>query len=510
MHNLFITGKFNHFPVFLFLTVLLFLSLIPTDLNAAVPHEEEIQKGLDHCYHFRWNKAEQVFQSLVSKYPEDPEGYHYLSSIYFWYYLSNKKENDFNNFRKYSDQAIDKAGDKLDINKNNPSVLYLIGSSYNYRTVAFAKAENYLDAVWAAKKSESYLADCLSADPGFYDAYLGLGLYNFAVANIPSGFKWALSLAGINGSENKGLKYIRIAAEKGKFAKAEANYYLAQILSDALMDPYSASPYLEMLSEKYPENLLFSYTFGVIDIKKRELNHAERRLVNIIKAKNSQFSQIISFSNFLMGDICFRRNIFEEAKKYYHVFLNSAVDKDYTGIASYRLALCYDLTGDRKNAVKYYSRAEKGNMDIDDDIYAKRKGNIYSKRNLSETEIEILKAGNLLEAGEFGIARDTLYSLLKTAKTGKLKAEIHLLLSEALFFLNEHGESLNNALQAAGINSSDEEWIPPFAWYNAARAAQKMGKHNEAKKYIEEAKDYSGYDYRKKLSSLVKNIEKNY
>ena len=65
--------------------------------------------GLDHCYHFKWNKAESTFKQVIEKYPNDPQGYHYLSSVYFWYYLSNKNEDDLSSFKKFSDEAIDKA-----------------------------------------------------------------------------------------------------------------------------------------------------------------------------------------------------------------------------------------------------------------------------------------------------------------------------------------------------------------------------------------------------------------
>ena len=95
--------------------------------------------------------------------------------------------------------------------------------------MAFGKAENFLDAVWATKKSESYLSEVMEINPKKNDAYLGLGLYNFAVAQIPSSFKWALNLAGISGDKETGVKYIEIAAENGNYAKVEAQYYLSQI-----------------------------------------------------------------------------------------------------------------------------------------------------------------------------------------------------------------------------------------------------------------------------------------
>ena len=492
----------------LFFYILLIVLIPNTNLSAA-DHEDEVLTGLNECYHFRWSKAEEIFQSIINKYPDDPEGYHYLSGVYFWYYLGNKNDNDFEKFKKLSDEAIDKAKNKLDKNEQDASSLYIIGSSYNYRTVAFAKAGNYVDAVWAAKKSETYLSDCLQADSVFYDAYFGLGLYNYAMANIPSGFKWVLNLAGIKGNEKKGLRYIRITSEKGKYAKTEAKYYLAQILSDALMEPEKASSYLGSLIKKYPENILFNYSMAAAEIKKKNPVTAERILQNIVKSKNNKFSQIIALSGFLLGDVNFRENKFGEAVKYYQGFLNSASDKDYTGIASLRLALSFEILGDRRNAVIYFKHAQKGNPELEDDAFAARKGEIYSDRTVAETEKGIIKAANMIESGSFSKASEQLQNLIAQIKTEKLKAEAYYLLSESQYYMNDFKNSLDNALKAAGMNTGDEKWIAPYSWFNAARSAYKAGDKKNAQKYLKEAKEYSSFDYQKKLDGMLNNLEKN-
>ncbi|MFO7446902.1 MAG: tetratricopeptide repeat protein, partial [Ignavibacteriaceae bacterium] len=446
---------------------LTFISFSPSSINAYTLNTPEsadavVTKGLEYCYHFKWDKAEDTFRSIIEKHPDSPEGYHYLSSVYFWYYLSSNDEADLKNFKKYSDLAIDKAKELLEENENNAELLYLLGSNYNYRTVAFAKAENYLDAVWAAQKSESYLSDCLESDSSLIDAYLGLGLYNFAVANIPSGFRWALNLAGISGEESTGLRYIKIAADKGKLARVEAQYYLSQILTEVIMDYETASGYLTNLIKKYPDNLLFNYSYAAVEMKKRKLDEAEKILSKITRREEEKFTQIISFSNFLLGDIHFRRNQFDEARKHYQDFLNSANDKDYTGIASYRLALAFEITGDRNTARKYFSLSKNGNMDIEDDIFARRKGEVYSKRTISLSELEVIKAGNLIESAKYSEAINSLTNLLSEIKTERIKAEIYLLMSEVSFQLKRFIESADYALNAVKINPSDESWIKPF------------------------------------------------
>lgn len=495
----------NNFKILLCAIIVIIFSSISF---AQKDIEKLVLTGLEHCYNFRWDKAEKTFLTIIENHPDSPQGYHYLSSVYFWYFLSSKSEIDLKTFRKYSDETLDKADKLLSDDNENAQLLYLIGSNYNYRTIAFTTAGDYLSAVWAAKKSESYLSDCIETDSTFYDAYLGLGLYNFAVANIPSGFKWALNLAGISGEERKGLQFIKITAEHGRFAKTEAQYYLSQIASEALLDYELAESYLKNLTKKYPENLLFSYSKAVVNIKQRNLDEAEKILLKLIDNEEDKFLQLISFSNFLLGDIYFRKNEFETAQKYYLEFLSSAVDNDYTGIASYRLAISFEASGNRDSAKTHFELASNGNKDLEDDVFAFRKSTIYANRTMDRNEIELIKHSNLIHAGKFDAALDSLARLLSNLKTEKLKAEIYFYLSEAAYCLDRFDESIDYALNAVKLSSAGEDWIDPFSYYNAARASAVIEKLSDAKKYLVSAGEFEGFDYQKKLEHMIEALEK--
>ena len=461
--------------------------------------EKNILKGLEHSYHFRWDKSEDIFKDIIEKYPDKPEGYHFLSSIYAWYYLSSKNESDFDTFVSYSDIALEKGDDELEKKPADDKLLYIIGSNYSYRAIVFAAAENYLDAAWAGKKSDSYLTDALEINPENYDAYLGLGLFNFAAGQTPTGFRWALKLAGISGDTETGLNHIRLAAEKGKYSKVEAQYYYSQIASE-----YSiASEYITSLVKKYPENLLFSYSLSSLNIKERKLNAAEKILKKIVNKEEEKFIQVISFSNFLLGDVFYKKNEFDSAIFYYTKFLDSTPDNDYTGIASFRLGISYEISGGRDSAKIYFGISDKGNMDLDDDIYAKRKGAIYFQRTLSDNEIALIKASNLIDSGNYQAAYDSLTSILDEVMGSKLKAETYLYLGEAAFYLGNYDESISLASAAIKTDVMDEKWILPFANYFAARANHQLGDEQAVDYFIEQVEEYSDYDYQNKMKVLL-------
>jgi tetratricopeptide (TPR) repeat protein len=469
--------------------------------------EKGVLRGLDYCYNFKWQKAEDEFQKLSDKYPDDMRGYHYRSTISLWYYLSSKSDNDYQNFVKYSDIALDKGAKQLDSQPNNEIILYTLGTAYSSRAIVFAKAENYINAAWASNKSEKYLNEALQINPKRIDAYLGLGLYNFAVGQIPSAFKWALNLAGIKGNKELGIQYIKKTSNEGYFSKTEATYYLSQIYSESINNYEAAAVCLKSLLKKYPDNLLFNYSMGVVEIKRKNLSSAEKIISKLLKTKEINFAELINFSNFLMGDICFKENNFETAKDYYLLFLNSSDHKDYKGIASYRLGICLELIGDRNSAVKYYNQSNKGNTDLEDDIFAKRKGEIFAKRSIASTEIDVIKAANIIEQGHFKEAIQSFSASFTLIKTERLKAEVNYYISTAYFFMGEYDEAVKYGNICRSFNSSEESWIKPFNCYYLAQSLLKLNKKDEALKMIDEADDCTDYDYQNKLKNLISGLK---
>ncbi len=503
---------FNVFRFKVIISSFLFLYLVITPkIFSSSPTDKGIEdlvvKGLDKSYNFKWDEAEQIFTKIENQFPGDPRGYHFEASIYLWYYLSSKEDSEYDNFLHYSDLTIEKGNKLLEKEPENKDLLYIIGTDYTFRAIVFSKAGHYLDAAWATKKSESYLNRVLEIDSTYYDAYLGLGLYNFAVGQIPSAFKWALSLAGIDGDKSEGIKYISKCAKNGYFSKIDAQYYLSQILAEVLFNYDSASLYLKSLIQRYPNNLIFNYSYASLEIKRHHLDQAQRVLEKIVTVDTSKFIQLISLSNFLLGDILYKKNDFNSAIDFYQNFLTRTRDNDYTGIAAYRLGICYEISGDTVSAKKYFEQSQNGNTDLDDDIYAKRKGEIYLNRDLDSNEVKVIKAANKIDAGRFQSAYNDLYKLIPVIKDDDLKAEVYLYLSSAAFGLNNYDESLKMGFAAQSINAEEEKWIKPFAVYYIARAYKKMDNTVAFKNFINEAGSYEDYDYQNKLRNLIYAIK---
>ena len=181
--------SWKYFGFILLIAVTLTKVILPQNSKPFLQFEKQLLQGLDAAFKFDFEKSEKIFNSLIEKYPDAPAGYHFKSIPYLWKYLDNKNDSDYVSFINLSDSTIKKANDLLESDSVDTFLYYILGSSYSYRAVAFTRQESYLDAVLATKKSFSYLNNTVLIDSTYYDAYMGLGLFNFMICSDSACFK---------------------------------------------------------------------------------------------------------------------------------------------------------------------------------------------------------------------------------------------------------------------------------------------------------------------------------
>ena len=468
--------------------------------------EKKILYGLVQTFGFSFTKSEKTFDEIIRDYPNNPAGYHLKSIQYLWRYLDNKNKADYNKFITLSDHVISTEYDTLLNDIDNAFISYIIGASYSFRAMAFTRDEDYLNAVWAAKKSYSYLSNAIAVDSTFYDAYMGLGLYNFMIAQTPPALKWAMRISGIAGDKEKGIEFLKLAAKKGKFSKTEANYYLSQILSEFYEENEQAEKLLVQLISKYPRNILFNYSLALLCTKISKFNKAEGILHRIVTSKDSSFIQLKRFSILSIGNLFFYGNNFKKAKSYYEVFIEDSSEDYYRGIAAFRLGLCLIYLDDSLSAAKYFNISDEGNTDIDDDRYAKYFGEKYLENPPDSVRLQMIIAKNLIESAKYTDAEKILLSFNKGKISGSTIAEINLYLSNVSYYLGNVTQSLGYSLSVIQ-NEATAKWIRAFSYFYAARSSYKLKYYSDASSYLEKSRQFSDYFYENKLGNLINALE---
>lgn len=471
------------------------------------PHQEKIiLKGLEETFDFNFDKSRKIFNNLILSNPEDPAGYHFKSIEFLWKFLDNKSDSDLVKFLGLSDTVIRNANSLPDSISGTAYINYIIGSTYSYRAMVYTRLENYMDVILATQEALSYLSAAIFIDSTFYDAYMGLGLFNFMIAQTPPALKWAMRLTGVKGDKVKGIEYLKLAAKNGKFSRIEAQFFLSQILSEFYQENEEAEKLMYDLNIMYKNNMLFQHSFAVFYLRMANLNRAERIFNKLISSTDSSFVQLIRYSNLSLGDVFFFRNEFDSAKYYYTIFPQDLNENYYRGIAALRLGLCFSFTGDSISAAENFNLANKGNIDIDDDRYASVMAEEYLENPPDTTELKIIFIDNLINAGNYEEAKDSLLSLRNMDFTNDLLAEINLQLSNVSFYLDSLIDSYSYALSAIA-NDDAKPMVKVFAFYYAARVSLKLGYPADAEMYLKKIENYSDYFYENKLANLINALE---
>ena len=471
-------------------------------INPQSKLKNRVSIGLTALYNFNFKTANKTFDDIIKNDPENPSGYHYRSISSLWFYLDGKSEHDLDNFYAYTDTAIEKAEIILDKDSSDVFILYILGSVYANRTFAFTRDENYFDAVFAASKFHSYFNDLLNIDSLYYDAYMGKGLYNFAISQAPQTWNWALSLSGMTGDKQAGLKYLEIAAKKGQLSKIDAKFYLSQIYSEFLLKYNEAKIILDDLNASFPQNLLFRYSLANFYLKKIDLVNALRIYKKVLSSPDTNFIQLKNHAGLSLGDILYSQGNYEDARKYYLSFLELSIDDHFKGITALKMGLSYLFQGDSISALLYFDKTSEGKNDLDEDAFAKIKGEQYLKKLPGSSELRLLLIKNLIDAGKFKVAVDSLEDFIELPVSDTLRAEAMLYFSQAYYYSNKFKKSLEYAV--AVFNFDDcETWVKPFACYYAARASKDLKNVIDAKLFIEYANNFKDYFYENKLKDKL-------
>lgn len=106
----------------------------------------------------------------------------------------------------------------------------------------------------------------LDVDPDYADAYLATGIAEYIVGNLVAPVRWLLRLAGYGGDKAKGMRELRLTAERGRFLGPFARILLAiAYLREHRQD--QARELLIGLDRDFPANPLFAREIRRLDGK---------------------------------------------------------------------------------------------------------------------------------------------------------------------------------------------------------------------------------------------------
>ena len=222
------------------------------------------QAAVDSVYNFNFEGADDILSPWMKQYPEHPLWMLIDAMELWWHVLSDLEDTSHDEEFFYRMKKTDyEAARMLRKDSKHADGLIIKAISNGYAARQYANRDEWLSSINSARKALSAHEYLLELQPGLNDLKLAEGLKLYYLAYLPKAYpvvktvSWALP----EGDKDKGLKYLKEAAENAIFARAEATYFLGNINYNYQEDYDEAVTHFEELYRDYPHNNYYARMF---------------------------------------------------------------------------------------------------------------------------------------------------------------------------------------------------------------------------------------------------------
>ena len=326
----------------------------------------QAREGINGVYSLDFDVAQQNIQKVFSQYPDHPFA-HFGNAMIAWsryeYEFEKSDEKQQKVFEQILDDSISGIKRWMKQHPDDPNAYMGIGALYGLRAMFSMRNRSWITAYFSGRKAISNLEKSLELDPTYYDAYFGLGIYQYYAGTLPSVIKILAKIVAIKGNPDEGVKQLNLSREKAMFTADSSKLILIEIQNvrgSKYYNPQKSLEYIRQLRAKYPKNPLMHYVEIICLYETGNLDEVTRQANQFLEliGKDPFYKDIyisraytaLGTAAMARGDILGARAVFEQGKR---ALKDQAVSR--WGLWNeLRLGQVYDLLGERDLAVKQY------------------------------------------------------------------------------------------------------------------------------------------------------------
>lgn len=354
------------------LAALLFAAACPLGACAEIKLPPDVMEyasvGINGVYSLNFDAAQENIEKVFALYPDHPFA-HFGNAMIAWSRYEYEYETSDDKQRKVFENTLDGAiaGIKRWMKKNpdDPNAYMGIGALYGLRAMFNMRNRGWITAYFSGRKAISNLEKSLKLDPTYYDAYFGLGIYQYYAGTLPSVIKILAKIVAIKGDPDEGVAQLNLAREKAVFTADSAKLILIEVQNTRGSKYYNPSKSLEYIRElraKYPENPLMHYVELICLFETGrydEVIAGGETFLSLI-GKDPFYKDIyisraytaLGTSYMAKADWAKAAQTFEAGQK----ALQNQAPSRWGAWNEYRLGQVYDALGRREDAVKQYKK----------------------------------------------------------------------------------------------------------------------------------------------------------
>lgn len=247
--------------------------------QGASPTPTLVEQGYRQMYNLDFAGAHRSFGQWREQHPEDPMGpvsdaaaylfaefdrLHILQSQFF------VDDSAFRGMKKPTADERVRQSFEADLKKGHELSEAILHRSPRDENATFASVlrmglhadylslieDRNLQALSEMKSGRLEAEKLLNMDPGFYDAYLAVGVENYMLSLKPAPARWLLRLSGAQTSKEQGIQKMKLVAQNGHYLRPFARLLLAvENLRDKNVS--AAKQLLAGLARDFPGNQLY-------------------------------------------------------------------------------------------------------------------------------------------------------------------------------------------------------------------------------------------------------------
>jgi tetratricopeptide (TPR) repeat protein len=349
------------------------------------PHDPQADLAFDHFYNMEYDRATQEFERIVEKHPNDPFALNHLLTVILMHDLYDTgamNTGDYANdsfigrtprptdpkvkqrIKELVRRAEDLEERQLKANPKDTNSLYCRGVTRAQFSVYTGLVERaWFSALRNAVGARHDHERVIELDPDFVDAKLVVGTHNYIIGRLPWSVKVAAALAGLSGSTDKGLAYLREVAKSDGENAVDAKVVLTLFLRREHQYD-EAIGYMNDLSSKYPRNHLFPTEVANLQRSAGRLPEAEAEYRKVWQQGQAGKYGTLHYelAAWGLGELLrSEKNLPGAAAAYDLVNEASNPDPDILQKANLAAGEMYDLLQKRDLAMKKYQTVLAGN-----------------------------------------------------------------------------------------------------------------------------------------------------
>ncbi len=264
-------------------------------------------------------------------------------------------------------QAADAIAAAEALERSQPAdaeVRLLLGLAHGTKALADGARKNYLAALQAVREAHRRFQEALQLNPNLVDAYYGIGLYNFAMTQLPALLRPLVTIVLPRGDPARGLQELERVAEQGTYLKMTARVALLRLYAGQEEKYAEALRLGRDLLQRYPGNpdLYFAAAHAASELGRTSeaLEIARRVSRNLAEGRPHFTPDLSARYNQLMGKIYMDHGEYATALTFFQRAIQAPTPPRYRWVTAWawtRSGMVYDLQGEREEAVRCYRKA---------------------------------------------------------------------------------------------------------------------------------------------------------